>query len=35
VARLERGGSLGDCLNVAEHAGRLAAGEPSALRFTV
>jgi RraA family protein len=35
VARLDAGATLGDCLNVAEHAGRLARGEPSALRFTV
>ncbi|GAA2338105.1 RraA family protein [Dactylosporangium salmoneum] len=35
LARLAEGGSLGDCLNVAEHAADLAAGRPSALRFTV
>jgi 4-hydroxy-4-methyl-2-oxoglutarate aldolase len=35
IARLEQGSGLGDCLNVDEHARRLAKGEPSALRFTV
>lgn len=35
VARLAEGATLGDCLNVAEHAERLARGEPSSLRFTV
>jgi len=34
VARLDAGGSLRDCLNVEEHAARLAAGEPSTLRIT-
>jgi regulator of RNase E activity RraA len=34
AARLDRGDTLGDCLNVDEHAGRLARGEPSSLRFT-
>jgi regulator of RNase E activity RraA len=34
VARLDRGDTLHDCLNVDEHAGRLARGEPSTLRFT-
>ncbi|GAA4720068.1 RraA family protein [Phytohabitans rumicis] len=33
--RLAAGAGLGDCLNVAEHAERLARGEPSTLRFTV
>jgi len=32
---LAAGGSIGDALNVAEHIAKLAAGEPSALRFTV
>jgi 4-hydroxy-4-methyl-2-oxoglutarate aldolase len=35
VQRLAAGATLGDCLNVAEHADRLARGEPSRLRFTV
>jgi 4-hydroxy-4-methyl-2-oxoglutarate aldolase len=35
VARLGRGGTLHDCLNVDEHAQRLARGEPSTLRFTL
>jgi 4-hydroxy-4-methyl-2-oxoglutarate aldolase len=35
LARLQAGGTLSDCLNVAEHAERLARGEPSTLRFTV
>jgi RraA family protein len=35
VARLARGAALGDCFNVAEHAERLASGEPSSLRFTI
>jgi 4-hydroxy-4-methyl-2-oxoglutarate aldolase len=35
VARLDRGGTLHDCLNVSEHAERLARGEPSSLQFTV
>jgi 4-hydroxy-4-methyl-2-oxoglutarate aldolase len=35
VERLATGARLGDCLNVAEHAERLARGEPSILRFTV
>jgi|SRR5690349_4101657 len=35
VERLATGATLGDCLNVAEHAERLARGEPSRLRFTV
>ena len=34
VARLAAGGSLRDCLNVDDHAARLAAGEPSTLRIT-
>lgn len=35
VERLAAGASLADCLNVTEHAERLARGEPSRLRFTV
>jgi regulator of RNase E activity RraA len=35
VERLAAGANLGDCLNVAAHAERLARGEPSTLRFTV
>ena len=35
VERLAAGATLGDCLNVAVHADRLARGEPSRLRFTV
>jgi len=35
VARLDRGDTLHDCLNVDEHAQRLARGEPSSLRFTL
>jgi RraA family protein len=35
AARLEQGGALSDCLNVAEHAERLVRGEPSSLRFTL
>jgi 4-hydroxy-4-methyl-2-oxoglutarate aldolase len=35
VARLDVGATLADCLNVDEHAGRLARGEPSSLRFTL
>jgi RraA family protein len=35
VARLDDGATLGDCVNVHEHADRLARGEPSALRFIV
>jgi RraA family protein len=35
VERLAAGADLGDCLNVAEHAERLARGKPSRLRFTV
>jgi regulator of RNase E activity RraA len=35
VERLAAGISLGDCVNVTEHADRLARGEPSKLRFTV
>lgn len=35
VERLAAGATLADCLNVTEHAGRLARGEPSRLRFTV
>ncbi|MEV4515738.1 RraA family protein [Dactylosporangium sp. NPDC049525] len=35
VERLAAGATLGDCLNVTEHADRLARGEPSKLRFTV
>ncbi|MEV6494264.1 RraA family protein [Actinoplanes sp. NPDC051633] len=35
VERLTAGTSLADCLNVTEHADRLARGEPSKLRFTV
>ncbi|MEU7874099.1 RraA family protein [Dactylosporangium sp. NPDC049140] len=34
VERLDAGAALGDCLNLAEHTGRLARGEPSRLRFT-
>jgi regulator of RNase E activity RraA len=34
-AVLDAGGGLGACLNVEEHAARLAAGEPSTLRVTV
>lgn len=34
VERLAAGAGLGDCFNVAEHAGRLARGEPSRLRIT-
>jgi regulator of RNase E activity RraA len=34
IARLDRGAALRDCLNVDEHAERLARGEPSTLRFT-
>lgn len=32
--RLAAGGSLGDCLNLAEHVERLSRGEPSRLRIT-
>jgi RraA family protein len=35
IARLDEGATLSDCLNVDEHAGRLARGEASALQFTV
>jgi regulator of RNase E activity RraA len=35
VERLAAGATLGDCLNLAAHADRLARGEPSRLRFTV
>lgn len=35
IERLAAGATLGDCLNVAAHADRLARGEPSRLRFTV
>jgi 4-hydroxy-4-methyl-2-oxoglutarate aldolase len=35
VERLAAGAGLGDCLNVAQHADRLARGEPSKLGFTV
>jgi 4-hydroxy-4-methyl-2-oxoglutarate aldolase len=35
VARLDDGGTLRDCLNVDEHAERLARGEPTSLRFTI
>lgn len=35
VERLAAGASLADCLNVTDHAERLARGEPSRLRFTV
>jgi RraA family protein len=35
MAVLAAGGGLGACLNVDEHAARLAAGQPSALRITV
>jgi hypothetical protein len=35
MARLDSGATLRDCLNVDEHARRLARGEPSSLRFTV
>lgn len=34
IARIERGATLVDCLNVTEHAERLERGEPTALRFT-
>jgi RraA family protein len=34
AARLSAGVPLGECVNLAEHTGRLARGEPSALRFT-
>jgi regulator of RNase E activity RraA len=34
-AHLAAGGAIGDALNVAEHAAKLTAGEPSTLRFTV
>jgi len=34
LARLAAGGSLRDCLNVDDHASRLAEGEPSTLRIT-
>jgi RraA family protein len=34
-AVLEAGGSLGECLNVEEHAAALAAGRPSTMRITV
>jgi RraA family protein len=33
IARLDRGSSLHDCLNVDEHAQRLARGEPTSLQF--
>jgi RraA family protein len=33
--RLAAGATLGDVLNLAEHTGRLARGEPSRLRFTL
>jgi len=35
IERLAAGATLGDCLNVTEHAERLARGEASRLRFTV
>jgi 4-hydroxy-4-methyl-2-oxoglutarate aldolase len=35
VARLDRGDTLHDCLNVDEHAHKLARGEPTTLRFTL
>jgi regulator of RNase E activity RraA len=35
IARLDQGAALSGCLNVDEHAQRLARGEPSSLRFTV
>jgi 4-hydroxy-4-methyl-2-oxoglutarate aldolase len=35
VERLAAGATLGDCVDVAGHADRLARGEPSRLRFTV
>jgi len=35
VARLDHGGTLRDCLNVDEHAQRLARGEPTSLQFTL
>jgi RraA family protein len=35
VARLDQGGTLHECLNVEEHAQRLARGEPSSLHFTL
>jgi 4-hydroxy-4-methyl-2-oxoglutarate aldolase len=34
AARLSAGVGLGECVNLAEHTGRLARGEPSALHFT-
>jgi hypothetical protein len=34
IARLEQGATLSDCLDIAEHAQRLARGEPSTLGFT-
>jgi regulator of RNase E activity RraA len=34
AARLSAGVSLGECVNLAEHTGRLARGEPSTMRFT-
>jgi len=33
--RLTQGATLGDCLDIAAHADRLAHGQPSTLRFTV
>ena len=35
IARLDRGATLADCLNVTEHTERLERGEPTTLRFTV
>jgi 4-hydroxy-4-methyl-2-oxoglutarate aldolase len=35
VERLAAGAILGDCLNLAAHADRLARGEPSRLQFTI
>lgn len=35
AAKLAGGGGLRDCVNLEEHAAALAAGQPSALRFTV
>jgi 4-hydroxy-4-methyl-2-oxoglutarate aldolase len=34
AARLSAGAPLGECVNLAEHTGRLSRGEPSTLRFT-
>jgi regulator of RNase E activity RraA len=35
AARFAEGATIGDCLDIAAHADRLARGEPSTLRFTV